>query len=120
MRPKKNKQKKLKNLILDTGLVWVRGMTTIINLNYSWSDLEYNPLVGTAARPLSSSPFSYPRPNKRDNRRKGGKGIFVLADELFLYTFSFLDPIELITASLVCQEFKRLIHDDVRLPTTTT
>jgi hypothetical protein len=89
-------------------------MTTIINLNYSWSDLEYTPPVGTAARPLSSSPFSYPRPNKRDNRRKGGKGIFVLADELFLYTFSFLDPIELITTSLVCQEFKRLINDDVR------
>jgi len=86
---------------------------SIINLNYSWSDLtsEYPP-VGTTARPLSSYPFSYPRPHKRDNRRKGGKGLFVLADELFLYIFSFLDPIELINGSLVCQEFKRLINDD--------
>ncbi len=87
----------------------------IVNLNYSWSDLEY-PSVGTAARPLSSSPFSYPRPNgRRDNRRKGGKGIFVLVDELFLYIFSFLDPMELLTTSLVCQEFKRLLNDEACL-----
>ncbi len=86
----------------------------MINLNYSWTDVEPQP-VSTTARPFFSGPFCYPRPNKHYSRRKEGKGLFVLADELFLYIFSFLDPLDLICGSLVCNEFRRLIFDGVPL-----
>jgi WD40 repeat protein len=84
----------------------------VINLNYSWSDLEPPP-ISTASRPLTVGTSSRTlRPN-RHYSRKEGKGLFMLADELFLYILSFLDPIDLIESSLVCKEFKRLVSDEV-------
>ncbi|KAL6064804.1 ribosome assembly, variant 2 [Balamuthia mandrillaris] len=96
--------------------------------HYSWSELN-SPTISTTGRPKASSPATYPYNNANNHsnntthqqrrrslgqycRRKEGKGLFVLADELFLYIFSFMDPIELSIGSCVCKEFRRLITDE--------
>ena len=95
-------------------------MQTGLNIHFSWSDLDDVTPISTSSRPLYSSPSSNNYSLNRAkwtgkySRREAGTGLFIFADELLIYIFSFLDPVQLSMGTMVCKEFRRLIQDEVR------